>query len=413
MQSFHINPVWLIRSLSLALELTVDGLNTHHWRTGIICQYLSGVMQLSLSDKQTLFMAALLHDIGAASDFNERRTLLNPAWPAPRSIYNHAEEGWRLLDNSHCFRHLALAVRHHHDRWAGGNPSGAAGETIPLASRIIHVADNLEIRLDRLRPALKQCDDLSRHFLNLAGQEYDPAVIEALEQTARKDSFWLDLANPGYAEHFFKDMESWGLAHYTAGEMLNIAEMFAGLIDRMSVFTAHHSRSVSKVATLVAAQCSFSDSELTLMKTAGLLHDLGKLAIPREILEKPGKLTSEEMQLMRQHTYYTYRILQYIGQMETAAQWGAFHHETLDGAGYPFRLEAQELDLGSRIMAVADIFVALAESRPYRERLERAEVEKIMRGMAEKRKIDLRLVGVLFDVYAQADEIILGAEGHA
>ncbi|MDR3038967.1 MAG: HD domain-containing protein, partial [Candidatus Adiutrix sp.] len=311
--------------------------------------------------------------------------------------------------NSSCFGHLAEVVRHHHDDWQGGNPSGAAGETIPRASRIIHLADHLEIRLSRNQPILKQCDELCGFLRNSSGRQYDPAVVEALLQAARKDSFWLDLANPGYADSFFKGMDSWGLANYTARDMLNIAETFAAIIDRMSVFTAHHSRSVSRVATLLAGHCGFCASELTLMRTAGLLHDLGKLAIPNEILEKPGKLTPEEMQVMRQHTYYTYRILQQIGQMETAAQWGAFHHETLDGAGYPFRMSARELSLGSRIMAVADIFVALAEKRPYRERLERPEVERIMAGMVERKKIDHRLVNMLFDVYPQADEIILSA----
>jgi putative nucleotidyltransferase with HDIG domain len=393
------------------MELVVDGLNTHHWRVAAICQYIAGTMNLTPYEKQPLFMAALLHDIGAASDFNERRRLLDPdrSLPANRTIYDHAEAGWHVLRACESLSHLAEIVRHHHDHWRGENPSGAAFETIPLASRIIHLADCLEININKKKPILEQRSDLNRFFQNQAGREYDPAVVEAFIQTSQKDSFWLDLVNPGYSDIFFSEIMTWGLAHYRAKDMLQIAEVFATIIDRTSAFTSHHSRRVSKVATLLAAECGFCESELTMMETAGLLHDLGKLTIPNSILEKPGRLTPDEMQIMRQHTYHTYRILQQVGQLEIVAQWGAFHHETLDGQGYPFRLTSRVLSLGARIMAVADIFVALAEKRPYRDRLERPEVERIMRDMIARGKIDSHLTGLIFDIYPQADEIILSA----
>ena len=412
MHYFNISPVRLLRGLSLALELVVDGINTHHWRVASICRYLAQTMEFSQAEKQALFMSALLHDIGAASDFNERRWLLNPAAyavPPRRTIFDHAEEGWSLLNSCAVFSGLAETVRHHHDRWEGGNPSGAAGEVIPPASRVIHLADALEIKINKRESIFPQRGELISFFQGRAGRDYDPAAVEALVQASRKDCFWLDLVNPSYSGLIFHEMESWGLACYKVRDMLSIAEVFAKIIDRTSVFTAHHSRSVSKVATLLAGECGFCESELHMMETAGLFHDLGKLNIPNAILEKPGPLTSEEIEVMRQHTYHTYRILQQIGQLETMAEWAAFHHETLDGAGYPFRLPARALSLGSRIMAVADIFVALAENRPYRKRLERAGVEKIMRDMTARGKIEPRLVNLLFDIYPRADEIILAA----
>jgi HD-GYP domain-containing protein (c-di-GMP phosphodiesterase class II) len=413
MHTFNINPVRLIRGLSQALELVVDGINTHHWRVAAVCQHISGVMNLPPAEKRPLFMAALLHDIGAASDFNERRRLLDlaPSREHHRGVFAHAEDGFRLLKACAAFRHLAETILHHHDHWAGGNPTGAAGETIPLAARVIHLADSLDIKIVKKKNIFRQRGDLVAFFQDRAGRDYDPAAVEAFVQAAQKDCFWLDMENAGYADYFFHEMESWGLASYQARDMLNIAEVFAKIIDRTSSFTAHHSRGVSKVATLLAGQCGFCESELEVMEKAGLLLDLGKLTIPNGILEKPGPLTPGETEVMRRHTYYTYRILRQVeaAEMETAAEWAAFHHETLDGLGYPFRLDARKLSLGSRIMTVADIFVALAEDRPYRGRLERPGVEKIMRDMAGGNKIDPRLVRMLFDVYPQADEIILRA----
>lgn len=80
--------------------------------------------------------------------------------------------------------------------------------------------------------------------------------------------------------------------------------------------------------------------------------------------------------MIKQHTYYTYRILKQIDGFSTIAEWAAYHHETLDGTGYPFRIKEHELSLGSRIVAVADVFAALTENRPYRATLELSAVEK-------------------------------------
>jgi len=95
------------------------------------------------------------------------------------------------------------------------------------------------------------------------------------------------------------------------------------------------------------------------MEIAGYFHDLGKLRVPKEILEKPGKLSTEEFNIIKSHTYHTYRILSHIPNFETINWWASFHHERLNGSGYPFRINAFNFPLGSRIMAIADVFTLL------------------------------------------------------
>ena len=107
-------------------------------------------------------------------------------------------------------------------------------------------------------------------------------------------------------------MAIWGASNYTAKEVLRIAGLYATMIDRMSPFTATHSHSVSRVAALLAALMGFCSSELNMVRIAGLLHDLGKLSVSNAILDKPGPLTREEMDIMQQHPYYTYRILEHF-----------------------------------------------------------------------------------------------------
>ena len=117
-------------------------------------------------------------------------------------------------------------------------------------------------------------------------------------------------------------------------------------------------------------------------------------------------MTEEEYLLIKQHTYYTYRILQGIDNFEKIAQWAAYHHETLDGTGYPFRISEDSLSLGSKILAVADVFTALTEDRPYRESLSEEKVKDIMGKMAKYRRLDKQIIDLLFEHYQDARAFI-------
>lgn len=410
MSAFSINPVSLIRTLSMALGLAVNGVNMHHWRTALLCRGIADELKMPREQQQKLLYAALLHDIGAASSHDERRKLLTPLQEVKMggTIHTHAEVGYRLLQGSLCFYPLADIVRMHHDRWGGGNPSGLSGDAIPLESRIIHLADRIEVLVGRggQRPVLSRSGEICRNIVAKSGSQFDPMLVDVFLKCSLAESFWLDMDNPNYADVFFQEMNRWGQSSFSLNEVLNIAELYASLIDQMSRFTATHSRSVSCVSVLLAEHCGFCDTGQAMMRMAGLLHDLGKLSVPNSILEKNGKLDEEEVRIVRQHTYYTYRILEQIEHFESIAEWAAFHHETLDGKGYPFKKSAAGLPLGSRLMAVADIFVALAEHRPYRQGLDKDSIHRIMYEMTNNGKIDRHIVDMLFDLYPTADNLV-------
>lgn len=223
---------------------------------------------------------------------------------------------------------------------------------------------------------------------------------------SEKDIFWLDLMGKRYGDWLFKYLEGWGPSHFTVPEIVNTAMLFADIIDRMSTFTARHSSSVAEVAVLLAGHLGFDKKKLYRIRIAGLLHDLGKLSVSNDILEKPGRLSDQEMRLMRQHVYYTCRILGAMEGFEDIACWAGQHHETLDGQGYPSRAESREMPLGSRIMAVADIFVAMAEDRPYRSGMRAWEIYRNLYGMVEKGKVDSIAVEALLDLYEDAVNLV-------
>lgn len=146
-----------------------------------------------------------------------------------------------------------------------------------------------------------------------------------------------------------------------------------------------------------------TDEEVMMMEIAGNLHDIGKLRVPNSILEKPGKLTEEEFNVMKEHTYYTNMILQDMAGFEKIAHWAAYHHEKLNGRGYPFHLKYEDLDQGSRIMAVADIFSAITEVRPYRAGMDKEQAQKVLMENAERGEICSVVVKLLMDHYDEVD----------
>ncbi len=122
------------------------------------------------------------------------------------------------------------------------------------------------------------------------------------------------------------------------------------------------------LAARIARRLGIDEPQVELTRLAGSLHDLGKLAIPEEILRKPGALNESERLVLQRHPQIGYRMLESLG-VEPIAEWVLHHHERWDGSGYPDRLRGEEIPLGARIILVADAFDAMTSERVYREPL--------------------------------------------
>jgi putative nucleotidyltransferase with HDIG domain len=148
-------------------------------------------------------------------------------------------------------------------------------------------------------------------------------------------------------------------------------EALARAIDAKSHWTAGHSERVTKLALKIGRFLALPQEEMDVLHRAGLLHDIGKLGIPVDILDKEGKLTKKEEQLMREHVPLGLRILEPIAAYNEVTSVISHHHEHFNGEGYPDGLAGKAISLGGRIFAVADSFDALTSNRPYRQALDR------------------------------------------
>jgi putative nucleotidyltransferase with HDIG domain/PAS domain S-box-containing protein len=134
-------------------------------------------------------------------------------------------------------------------------------------------------------------------------------------------------------------------------------------------YTAGHQRRVAELASAIAAALGWDEGRLELLRTAALLHDIGKILVPAEILAKPGRLTDVEMQIIRQHPVAGADIVEPIGFAPEVAAMIRQHHERLDGSGYPDGLRGDEVIPEARVLAVADVVEAMISHRPYRAAL--------------------------------------------
>ncbi|NJK42659.1 MAG: HD-GYP domain-containing protein [Aquincola sp.] len=141
---------------------------------------------------------------------------------------------------------------------------------------------------------------------------------------------------------------------------------FARAIDANSPWTAGHSERVTRVALEIGRELQLAPAELDTLERGGLLHDIGKIAVPPSVLDKTGRLTEAEWVVMRRHPLVGCEILAPIPAFADALPIVRSHHERMDGTGYPDRLYGDDIPYLARVLAVADVFDALASNRPYR-----------------------------------------------
>jgi HD-GYP domain-containing protein (c-di-GMP phosphodiesterase class II) len=395
----------LILSLSDSLDLVHPCAVDHQQRVAYIALRLGHAMGFNPAAQADLMYAAVLHDIGVLS-VEEKIATMKVEFEEHRY---HTELGADLLRRFTLFGKASDLVRIHHHHWSEEGARKETSRDARISGNAIHLADYIDRFIRRDAGILGQVKEISREVSRQEGTQFSPELVTCFQELAVQESFWLDFTS-SRIYRVLLDMIAWPRVELRLDELEQIGTIFSQIVDFRSPFTATHSAGVATVARELARRMYFSEKDCRLMLVAGSLHDLGKVAVPNSVLDKSSKLDPKEYEVIRAHTYFTYQILSTIGGFEDIAKWASFHHERLDGKGYPFHLSGSELSLGSRIMCVSDVFTAVTENRPYRRGTERKETLPILLSLVKSGSLDGNIVRILEDHYEEIDTIRAGVQ---
>jgi HD-GYP domain-containing protein (c-di-GMP phosphodiesterase class II) len=289
---------------------------------------------------------------------------------------------------------VTSALAQSYARWDGkGEPAGVRGDDVPMAVRVVALADLVEVYHRTAGVEAARAVALER-----SGGQLDPALVGLFRDNARELLTGLD---EGSSWDEVIEAEP-GLTRGVAGDELDcVLEAMADLVDMKSPSMAGHSRGVARLAGEAAGLAGMADGDVIALRRAGFIHDLGRLGVPNTIWDKPGPLSTAELERVRLHPYLTDRMLAGLGALAPVRRFAARHHERLDGSGYPHGLRAADLSPADRLLAAADAYHAMTEPRPHRHPL-----------AAEAAVAELRAQARAGRLCGDAVAMVLKAAGH-
>jgi putative nucleotidyltransferase with HDIG domain len=408
-------------ALSYALDLVEGQPEGHAARSCILGMRIGSEIGLPATQMSALFYALLMKDLGCsvnatricslfgADDRHTKRAIKTAHWTCLADRFRFAVRqvapagGWmrkarqlcglaiggdsavRALVQGRCERgakiarlvglpnETASAIYALDEHFNGaGYPNGLAGDQIPLLGRILCLAQTAEVFLaEHGRESMREV------LVQRKGEWFDPELTAVLMAIGDDDPIWKDLqADPRRAVAACEPADH--ILHADEDRLDQIATGFGQIIDAKSPWTYSHSKGVAEVSLGIGRVLGLGMEDLRDLRRAALLHDIGKLGVSNLILDKPGKLTAQELVIMRRHPEYTYHILKRVPGFCELADTAAAHHERLDGAGYHRGIDGSAMSPLARILAVADMYEALAARRPYRQDLSEEQVNSIL-----------------------------------
>ncbi len=376
--------------LSDVMDMVSPLVHDHQKKTAYIALRLGEEYGLGEPELMELALAGLIHDIGAFS-LQDRLDTLDFEFDDP---HRHARLGYQLIKGFQPLGKEAVIVLYHHFPWEVPGYVEPDGRQVPAQSHILHLADRIAILMDSDRDILEQVVPITDMVMGRMGTTFMPDLSKPLMNVALSESFWLNAASP-FLDARLRERVSDGARELGSDDLPALAHMLSEIIDFRSHYTATHSCGVAATAEALARALDLPEEDCRLMGIAGQLHDMGKLAVPSEIIEKPARLSEDEYHVMMDHPRRAERILEALPELGEASRWISQHHERLDGSGYPRHRGGEEIILGSRILAVADVFTALTEDRPYRKGMVDTRPMNFLWDLAENHQLDLDVIWAL------------------
>jgi HD-GYP domain-containing protein (c-di-GMP phosphodiesterase class II) len=306
---------------------------------------------------------------------------------------NHYLATDALADGLGLGEHVRTSLKESYERWDGKGAYGLRGEQIGIGSRLVNLADVVEVfrRTGGVEAAIAVARERS-------GTQFDPGIVELFCEQAALIFADLDAAA---SWELVIDSEP-SLAAVVAGDELDGALAAIGeFAELKSPWLMGHSRGVADLAGEAARGLGLPESDVTALRRAAFVHDIGRLGVSNAVWDKPGELTQSELERVRLHPYLTERMLSFSAALAPLGSIAGQHHERLDGSGYPRGLSGDAISHAGRVLAAADVYHAMTAARPHRPALTAAEAAVALRAQVASSRLD-----------GAAVDAVLRAAGH-
>ena len=371
----QVKAEYSVKSILVSLIESIDLYNyllkNHHRQTCIIAYQIANHYNMDSNLLSNVVLASAIHDIGALHVTDRDKLLYVDAIdPEPHQIM-----GERIIGNFAPFAHISKIIRHHHIVYQDILDGTINKDDIPFECYIIHLADRIDVLLET-HPG--DTDFVISEINKRFGTIFLPELKDTFQKLANTSEFWEKITDASFYDLLLMSLDDASF-EIDDDSLEALAELFSRIVDYKSEWTMNHSKSVSLLADHIARLYGLDEKKCFSLRIAGYLHDIGKIAIPIEILDKPGRLDTDEYKATKMHATYSSLILSRIPALGDIAKWAMLHHEKHDKSGYPLGKGAQDFTIEMDILAFADIFAALAENRPYRAALTQEKIVELLK----------------------------------
>lgn len=395
----------MLYALSYALDkvetelLGID--NGHGKRVAYLSLLMGKEAGFSEDELRDFIGCCILHD-NALTEFLHEELEKNAAIDFNSAVFNESrhsvigEQNISLMPFSTDVKDIIL---YHHENADGSGSMGKNSSQTNLKSQILHLADICEMKFRFNSMTESEYRELSDYVMSQSGKAFSNDAVKLFRQSVTFEN--IKHLHENSELQCLKSELKTNVLDYSDKEIHNISMLFAKIVDYKSRFTRAHSMGVAARAEKMAKFYGFSPEKTTRFYFAGAMHDIGKLAVSNDILEKPDKLDVDEFDKMKNHASATRYILSQIKEIPDIIEWASNHHEKLNGKGYPKGLTAEDLSFEDRLMACIDIYQALTEKRPYKDGFPHEKAIGIMREMATRGELDGKIVEDMDKVISQ------------
>jgi len=383
------------RALDIIEKEQIGASDFHSMRVSALCVMMGKKLGYDDDTISALATCALFHD----NALTEYHLSIEEIGKNGKNMVLHCEKGQSSVSWLPFKKNIDGFILYHHERGNGSGPFNKRDGEFPFEAALIAAADSVDVRF-RLQHV--KADELPaiREKITSRAEMYStrPAIdvlLEILDENALKS-----LRNENISNTLDKLLPRWEI-DICESSVMGISGFISHIIDYKSKFTRKHSSQIANRAWLMANYYGYDEKERAALYLAASLHDIGKIATPTEVLEKPGKLDRDEFEIIKEHVLNTHVWLSEMPDFDPLISWAAGHHEKLDGTGYSFGRTGDDLDFNTRLMAIIDIYQAVCELRPYHDARSHEDTMPILYRMAENGFIDGKIVRDMDEAMAE------------